>query len=57
MKNDFLLRVISEGSVDTKKYRYLYRQKADHVEIVRLPLWMLDTVLALSAWELVYTIR
>ncbi len=57
MKKSFVDRIIREGSVDTRKYRYIVRAVYTLTEqygvIERLPLNYLDTTAALHGWETV----
>lgn len=61
MKKEFIAKVIREGIVDTKTYRYTAHlvNGADeqYTEIRRLPLADLDTTAALDPWEVVWTGR
>ena len=41
------------GIVDTKLYRYIYKDFGDHADIQRLPLRLLDTTEAIDGWETV----
>lgn len=56
MKSEFIARVIREGMVDTRKYRYAHITGPDSSAIYRILLHKLDTTAALTDWELVYTI-
>lgn len=47
MTNNLKQRIIREGIVDTKTYRYIYRDGA----IYRLPIKYLDTTAAINGWE------
>ena len=53
MTKEFETRVIRLGIVDTKLYRYIYKDFDDHAEIQRLPLRLLDTTAAVDGWETV----
>lgn len=53
MKKNFLKRVIREGTVDTREYRYIVRERNNGAAIYRLPLEWLDTTAAIDGWELV----
>lgn len=59
MKNSFFEKVIKEGMVDTRNYRYITTTKSDFdhqwLAIERLPIDKLDTTAALHDWETVYT--
>lgn len=57
MTTNFEQRVIREGIVDTRKYRYICKDYADRREIKRLPIDDLDTTAALDGWETVKVIR
>ena len=57
MKKEFIDRVIREGSVDTRDYRYVADVLPDGIQIRRLHLSDLDTTAALDSWELVSTIK
>lgn len=50
MKKEFIERVIREGIVDTRKYRYIMKAP----KILRLPRIYLDTTKAIDEWEVVY---
>nr|DAQ92817.1 MAG TPA: hypothetical protein [Caudoviricetes sp.] len=61
MTKKFAERVLSEGVVDTAKYRYKYRAYygsdcRDHVKILRLPLADLDTTEAINGWKTVMVV-
>lgn len=47
LKKAFLDRVIREGIVDTRNYRYVYKGNI----IKRLPIKYLDTTAAIDNWE------
>lgn len=51
MKKEFIEKVIREGIVDTKDYRYICKGNT----IKRLPIASLDTTTAIDGWETVYT--
>lgn len=53
MTKAFENRIIREGIVDTRKYRYVTRDYQDTIAIYRLPLELLDTTAAIDGWELV----
>lgn len=53
----FIDRVMSKGSVDTKKYRYRINERGGYAEIIRLPLCQLDTTAAFDGWEVVAIVR
>lgn len=61
MKKDFIDRVIREGIVDTKAYRYIRKDvnnaTEQWMEIRRLPLSALDTTAAIDGWETVQVIK
>lgn len=57
MKKEFINRIIREGSVDTKSFRYRVVEHPDYFEICRISLSALDTTAALSDWESVYSSR
>ena len=61
MKKDFIDRVIREGIVDTKTYRYIRKDVTNAteqwMEIRRLPLSALDTTAAIDGWETVQVIK
>ncbi len=61
MKKELRTRIINEGTVDTKNYRYRIVECSDlesqwH-EIVRIKLEYLDTTAAVDAWETVEVIK
>lgn len=53
MKKEFIERVITDQTVDTRKYRYRVIAEGKYATIVRLPIKMLDTVYAYRQWEIV----
>ena len=53
MTKDFEKKVWKYGSVDTKGFRYLLRETARGMAIVRLPIEKLGTTAALEPWETV----
>lgn len=55
MTNRFLRRVVSEPIIDTRKYRYTYNAGNGNIE--RLPLNKLNTIEAISSWEIVGNIK
>lgn len=61
MTKDFINRVIREGIVDTKNYRYIRKDMNNAteqwLEIRRLPLSALDTTAAIDGWETVQVIK
>ena len=50
MRRSFYEKVKKYGTVDTKKYRYML---GDWGDVSRLPLELLDTTEAYSAWEFI----
>ena len=46
-------RVLWEGDVFTRRYRYCVVQYCDRMEIQRLPVKYLDTTEAINGWETV----
>ncbi len=60
MTEKFMQKVLREGIVDTKKYRYVRRDvtglKNQWIEIRRLPIADLDTTAAIDGWETVLVI-
>ena len=56
MTNKFIDKVIREGIVDTKNYRYVYRVDKTRAVVERLPIKKLDTTAALEPWEVVEVI-
>lgn len=54
MKKDFVQRVLLEGIVDTKKYRYKtvyhYSSTEQHIEVKRLPIKDLGTTASIKGW-------
>lgn len=50
MRKSFIEKVVREGIVDTKKYRYIMRG----AKIFRLPISCLDTTQAIDGWEIVF---
>ena len=53
MTKKFESKVLYRGIVDTRKYRYVTKEIADHLEIRRIELSKLDTTAALTDWETV----
>ena len=53
MNTKFIDKVIREGVVDTKAYRYVYRVDKTRAVVERLPINQLDTTAALEPWEVV----
>ena len=53
MTNKFIDKVIREGIVDTKNYRYAYRVDKTRAVVERFPIKQLDTTAALEPWEVV----
>ena len=56
MNAKFIDKVIREGIVDTKNYRYAYRVGKTRAVVERLPINQLDTTAALEPWEVVEVI-
>lgn len=56
MRKSLLDKIIREGTVDTRNYRYKQEWFADRIEIQRLPLSYLDTTMAINGWETVEVI-
>lgn len=57
MTTKFENRIIREGIVDTRKYRYVCNDYSDRREIKRLPIEDLDTTAAIDGWETVKVVR
>lgn len=57
MTKNFEQKVIREGIVDTKAYRYIRKEYADRMEIQRIQISKLDTTDALDGWETVKVIK
>ena len=58
MKDELIKKVLKEGTVTTRNYRYILEDHGDHVVIVRIKTSLLDTTAALpsgSGWEKVWT--
>ena len=53
MKKEFVDKVIKNGVVDTKKYRYVYSVSAEKAEIRRIDINLLDTTGTIDGWEIV----
>lgn len=55
MTKALILKVLHEGTVDTKNYRYTCREAHNEhgqwLEIIRLPLACLGTTSAIDGWE------
>lgn len=57
MTKKFEKKIIRQGAVDTKKYRYIYYEDISQgAQIKRLPLDALDTTAAIDGWETVKVI-
>lgn len=54
MNKNFISRVMREGIVDTKIYRYRLVEDPSGYFIQRLPLSALNTTAALDGWEIVH---
>lgn len=57
MKKIFENKVIRNGIVDTKKYRYILRTTLSGDLIERIPIEYLDTTMAINGWEIVKVIN
>ena len=61
MTHEFIKKVIDEGIVDTRNYRYVaktaYTATEAYIQIKRLPIKDLDTTAAIDGWETVKEIR
>lgn len=53
MTKNFEQKVINNGSIDTRNYRYIYVAGNISACIKRLPLELLDTTAAIDGWETV----
>lgn len=53
----FIEKVIANGSVDTKSYRYIVKDLPGRQEVRRLPICRLDTTAAIDGWETVWVSR
>ena len=53
MRKEFIKKVKLYGIVDTRKYRYIYRNNGASAWIDRLPIVWLDTTRAIDEWETV----
>lgn len=53
MTKSFFERIMREGTVDTRIYRYYLVCRADRGYIERIELDKLDTTAALTDWEIV----
>ena len=53
MKKEFFDKIIKNGVVDTKKYRYVYGVSAEKAEIRRIAIDLLDTTVTIDGWEVV----
>ena len=53
MTKKFIKKVKLYGIVDTRKYRYVYRNDGASAWIDRLPIDWLDTTRAIDGWETV----
>ena len=57
MTKMFREKVLQNGTVDTKAYRYRFVECGDHGEIRRVRIEYLDTTAALDAWETVEAVK
>lgn len=57
MKKEFLVRVLHEGVVDTRKYRYIVNDSGADIVVKRLPIEDLDTTAAIDGWETICKIE
>ena len=57
MTKTFREKILKNGTVDTKNYRYHVAQYPDHCEIRRIPLDYLNTTTAIDEWEIVEIIK
>ena len=57
MTNTLREKVLQNGTVDTKTYRYRFVECGDHGEIRRIPIDYLDTTAAIDGWETVEVIK
>lgn len=57
MKKEFFDKIIKNGVVDTKKYRYIYIVSAEKAEIRRIAIDLLDTTATIDGWEVVKVIN
>ena len=57
MTKEFREKILKNGTVDTKNYRYHVAQYPDHYEIRRIQLEYLDTTDAIDEWEIVEIIK
>ncbi len=53
MNKDFYNKVIKNGIVDTKKYRYKLKEYADHANIERIDIKEINTTTVYTDWEVV----
>lgn len=57
MKKEFLSRILHEGVVDTRKYRYIVNDSGADIVVKRLSIEDLDTTVAIDGWETVCKIE
>ena len=57
MTKEFREKILKNGTVDTKNYRYHVAQYPEHCEIRRIQLEYLDTTAAIDEWEIVEIIK
>lgn len=61
MTKEFMAKVLNQGCVDTRNYRYIAKEVRDAENqwqrILRLPISELDTTSALDGWEVVADIK
>lgn len=50
-------KIMTNQIYDTRNYRYMVRECSDHLEIVRLPIDLLNTTAAIDGWEIVHTVQ
>ena len=55
LSNKFVGRVISERIVDTRRYRYIIRERLSNgcAEILRIPLDCIGTTKSIDGWKVV----
>ena len=57
MTKTFREKILKNGTVNTKNYRYHVAQYPEHCEIRRIQLEYLDTTAAIDEWEIVEIIK
>lgn len=57
MKKELLSRVLHEGVVDTRKYRYIVGESGADIVVKRLSIEDLDTTATIDGWKTIFKIE